>query len=362
MLGTARLALSFVLASSGGITVLAAQADAPAAPTPQTLAGLLKIPFEAPAVQVTLHSTHTEQGLRIQDISWESLDRERVPAFVIAPESGHAETGSRPRPAIICLHGSGGSRESMITPAFGPGFWTTYGAPKPHTRMLGWARELARRGYLVLALTQRGLDRRTPPINQQSNVLLVHSRTGMGAVLYEIRQAVTYLASRPDVEAARIGATGMSFGGITAFYTWVLDPRIAAAAPICGGVGSVDQFAATGSIGYHGTYWWIPNMLAAGDQAAFAANAAASRSGSAPKPLMLWAPTEDIGMPKSGVDVFRAQLQPIYEKAGRPNHLRIHQPPGEHAFTNEAFEAMATFFAEHFAPTPPTAQPAVPRP
>jgi dienelactone hydrolase len=360
MVGTARLALSLLLASSCSVTASAAQAGTPAAPTPRTLARLLKIPLEAPAVQVTIHSTRTEEGLQIQDISWESLDGERVPAFVIAADSGG--TGLTRRPAIICLHGSGGSRDSMVTPTFGPGSWTTHGAVKPHTRMLGWARELARRGYLVLALTQRGLDRRTPPINQQSNVLLVHSRTGMGAVLYEIRQAVTYLASRSDVDPARMGATGMSFGGITAFYTWVLDPRISAAAPICGGVGSVAQFAATGSIGYHGTYWWIPNMLAAGDQAAFAANAASSRSGSPRKPLMLWAPTEDIGMPKSAVDEFRAQLQPTYEKAGRPNHLRIHQPPGEHAFTSEAFEAMAAFFAEHFAPVPPPAKAVAPGP
>ena len=128
----------------------------------------------------------------------------------------------------------------MITKQFGPGEWTRPGRDQPHTRMLGWARELARRGFLTLAMTQRGLDRRGPPINTQANILLTRDRTAMGAVLYEIRQAITYLAGRPDVDPKRIGTTGMSFGGITAFYAWVLDDRVAASAPICGGVGSVD--------------------------------------------------------------------------------------------------------------------------
>ena len=97
------------------------------------------------------------------------------------------------------------------------------------------------------------------------------------------------------MDGSRIGATGMSFGGITSFYTWLLDDRVAATAPICGGVGSVDLFARLKHIGYHGTYWWIPGIIAAGDQARFAA-------AMAPRPLMLWAPTADIGMPREAVD------------------------------------------------------------
>ena len=179
-----------------------------------------------------------------------------------------------------------------------------------------------------------------PPINTQSNVLLPRGRTGMGAVLHEIRQAVTYLAGRPDVDPDRIGATGMSFGGITSFYLWVLDDRVAAAAPICGGVGSVDVFAREGRISYHGTYWWIPGMLAKGDQADFAAAIA-------PKPLMLWAPTEDIGMPKEAVDQFTAKVRPAYEQAGKPSAFVVHQQPGKHSFTMAAFDAMLAFFKKH---------------
>jgi dienelactone hydrolase len=301
----------------------------------KTFADLLKIPVENPRVKVTVQSAREEDGLVIEDVSWEALDGEVVPAFVIRP----AKTTGR-LPAIVCLHGSGGSRESETTREFGDGPWRTPGAAQDHTRFLGWARELARRGYLTLTLTQRGLGGRTPPINQQTNALLVRGRTGMGAVLYEIRQGLTYLEQRPDVDAARIGMTGLSFGGITTFYTWLLDGRVAAAAPICGGVGSIAVFIERGSIGYHGTYWWVAGMLEKGDQGDFAA-------AMAPHPLMVWAPTNDIGMPKEAVDEFARIARPAYERAGNSGALVIHQLPGEHAFTREAFDAMVKFFASH---------------
>lgn len=299
----------------------------------RTMSQLLKVAPEPPDVAVEVVERRIEDGLIVEDLAWTSLDGQRATAILIRPE------GAGRLPAVICLHGTGGSRESETTKAFGPGEWTRPGAAEPHRRMLGWARELARRGFVTLSLTQRGLDRRSPPdTNDQAKDLLVRGRTLMGAIVHEIRQAVTYLERRDDVDARRIGAAGMSFGGITSFYTWAVDSRIAAAASICGGVGSVDVLLREGRPSYHGFYWWIPDMLTRGDQAEFAAALA-------PRPLMLWAPRSDIGMPKAGVDRFAATVRPAYARAGAGQNLVIHQPEGEHEFTVEAFEAMAKFFA-----------------
>jgi dienelactone hydrolase len=321
----------FVLA---GVTV-GAEVGSDAAAARERFAALVRTPVAHPDVEVEVHGRIEGEGLRVEDVSWVSLDDERVRAFAVRPAAG-----SNRLPAIVCLHGSGGSRDSLVAAEFGHGSWTTPGRARPHTRLLGWARELARRGYLTLSITQRGLDSRTPPINQQANVMLSRGRTAMGAILHEIRQGITYLVSRSDVDLTRIGATGMSFGGITSFYAWLLDDRVAAAAPICGGVGSVDVFARTGQIGYHGTYWWIPEIVAEGDQARFAA-------AMAPRPLMLWAPTEDIGMPKEAVDAFVAAVAPAYERTGATGSFVVHQPPGKHTFSLEAFDAMERFFARH---------------
>jgi len=304
----------------------------------KVFADLLRIPVSSPAVSVTVRSTKEEEGLIIEDMSWESLDNEHPTALVIR------SVGTAKRfAAIVCLHGTGGSRESMCTPKFGIGEWTSARDKTPHKRLLGWARELSRRGYLILALTQRGLDNRTPETDDQAKDLLVHGRTLMGAIVYEIRQAVTYLQSRSDVDPGKIGMTGLSFGGITTFYTWLVDDRIAAAAPICGGVGSVDLFLRLGHRGYHGYYWWIPDMLTKGDQGDFAA-------AMAPRPFMLWAPLSDVGMPNEGVDRFLEVVRPAYAKSGAADTLVVHRPPGEHAFSLEAFEAMTSFFNSHLKP------------
>ena len=191
-------------------------------------------------------------------------------------------------------------------------------------------------------MTQRGLDRRLPDTESRDKELLVHGRNVMGTIIQEIRQAVTYLGQRPDVDPARIGATGISFGGITSFYTWLVDDRVAAAAPICGGIGSIEQFLAHGARTYHGIYWWIPGMLTKGDQGDFAA-------AMAPRPLMLWAPRQDIGMPNEGIDKFLEVVEPAYRQANAADRLVIHRPPGEHALTKESVDAARQFFDRVFS-------------
>lgn len=47
-------------------------------------------------------------------------------------------------------------------------------------------------------------------------------------------KAVDYLASRPDLDSKRIGATGRSGGGMTTFFLAALDDRIVASAPVSG--------------------------------------------------------------------------------------------------------------------------------
>jgi hypothetical protein len=50
--------------------------------------------------------------------------------------------------------------------------------------------------------------------------------------LLNARRAVDYLASRPDLDPKRIGATGRSGGGMTTFFLAALDERIKASAPV----------------------------------------------------------------------------------------------------------------------------------
>ncbi len=325
-------ALAVLLALFLGVAPIQAEKSPFASVSMKVFADLLKIPLEPPAVSATVQSTTVEEGLILEDVSWPSIDNDRVPAYVVRPANASGRL-----PVIVCLHGSSTNREVDIAPKYGYGEWTRYGSDRKGKTLFGWSRELSRRGYMTLAMTQRGLDKREPNTESRNKDLLVHGRNVMGTIIYEIRQAVTYLQQRPDADPARIGMTGISFGGITTFYTWLVDDRIAAAAPICGGVGSVQEFIEHGARTYHGIYWWIPDMLTKGDHGDFAA-------AMAPRPLMLWAPTSDIGMPNEGIDKFLQVVAPAYKQAGASDHLVVHRPPGEHALTVESVDAMNRFF------------------
>lgn len=122
----------------------------------RAFANILKIPLADPDVSVTVRGSKEEEGIVVQDITWESLDGQHPVAYVM-----YAARAAGRLPAILFGHGSSGSRESESAKTFGIGQWTNANG-KTTTRLLGAARELARRGYLVLSVTHRGLDSRLP--------------------------------------------------------------------------------------------------------------------------------------------------------------------------------------------------------
>ncbi len=52
--------------------------------------------------------------------------------------------------------------------------------------------------------------------------------------VWDIVILLDYLESRPDVDAARIGMTGLSLGGMHTWLTAALDDRVAVATPMIG--------------------------------------------------------------------------------------------------------------------------------
>jgi inosine-uridine nucleoside N-ribohydrolase/dienelactone hydrolase len=275
-------------------------------------------------------------GYTRQEVRWPTIFGQWATAYVCVPEGAKG----RKLPAVICLSGTGGDRIVLTRPDYGIGEYTSIGRPtpqQPHSRLIGWAAELARRGYVTLALTQRGLGDRGFNGDTQSKAALIQGFTMQGIHAHEIRQALTYLMGRDDVDPERVACTGMSFGGITTFYTTGADDRFAAAAPLCGGVGTLRHMLDVGTPGYHGVYWWVPRILQHFDQPEIVA-------AQAPRPYFIAAPLEDIGMPKEGVAELLEKAGPAYARAGRPDGLVAYRPHGEHGFTLEMFEETVKFF------------------
>jgi dienelactone hydrolase len=304
----------------------------------EELCQVLNIHPAPPGVQ-TVEGKEIEKfdGYTRQEVRWPTIFGQWVPAYVCVPDNAKGNK----LPAVICLSGTGGDRIVLTRPDYGIGPYVSLGrgdTPRPpHNRLIGWAAELARRGYVTLAMTQRGLGDRGFNGGDQSKAAIIKGFTMQGIHAHEIRQALSYLQTRDDVDPERIGCTGMSFGGITTFYTTGADDRFAAAAPLCGGVGTLRHMLEVGTPGYHGIYWWIPRILQHFDQPEIVA-------AQAPRPYFIAAPLEDIGMPKEGVAELLEKAGPAYKQAGRPDALIAYRPHGEHGFTLEMFEEMVKFF------------------
>jgi len=120
------------------------------------------------------------------------------------------------RPAVLALHPTSKLGKAIVA---GEG-------PLPNR---GYALELARRGYVVLAPDY-------PSFGESADYdfhLDQHASGTMAAVVNH-RRGVDLLVGRPEVDAARIGAIGHSLGGHNAIFLGVFDPRIKAVVSSCG--------------------------------------------------------------------------------------------------------------------------------
>jgi fermentation-respiration switch protein FrsA (DUF1100 family) len=91
-----------------------------------------------------------------------------------------------------------------------------------------YARILAEAGFATLAFDHRGFgESGGRPWHEDSQ-----------GKLADLRAAVSFLTSRPEVDAARIGIVGICLGGGYAVRAAAADPRVKAAAGIAGGYNS----------------------------------------------------------------------------------------------------------------------------
>jgi dienelactone hydrolase len=167
-------------------------------------------------LQARIRSREERDGLLWERVSFVSEPGQVVPALVIRP------IGPVHRlPAVVALHGLGGSKEGMA----------------------GLMEELARRGYLALAIDARWHGERGPGL-QAAMIRAYRSGHGHPYVfdtVADLFRTLDYLETRPDVDARRIGMIGVSMGGQETWIAAALDPRVRVAVPVIG----VNTFAWT---------------------------------------------------------------------------------------------------------------------
>jgi cephalosporin-C deacetylase-like acetyl esterase len=128
--------------------------------------------------------------------------------------------------------------------------------------------------------------------------------TPIGVEVWNAMRALDYLETRPEVDAKRIGMTGISGGGAATWFTAAVDERIAAVVPVCSTYTFGSQAAHWLSAGqcdciyYHNTF--LTDFPIVGALIA-------------PRPLLICSGQRDVDFPPDGYhEVFR-RVKGIYD-------------------------------------------------
>ena len=291
------------------------------------LLGLDEIPTK---VDFTADETQAEEDIRVTQLTYANSLGETVPGILMTP----LNSSSQKLPGVVCVPGTGGSAEKIAHQQF-------YLEENPPGMLIGWARALARRGFVTLAISPKGSVTRRPSIehwNLEGKLLTPYGRPQMGILVEETLRAARILAASEGIDPDKIGITGMSLGGNATWYAMAAAPWIRAGAPICGGLGRMASVIHQGDIERHSAYFFIPHMLRYFDHPEVVAACIP------PRPFMMVAPTQDEDMPREGVDELTQVVEPVYASLGHPERFKVYQPEGNHRFLPEYFEWMVEWF------------------
>jgi dienelactone hydrolase len=153
-------------------------------------------------------------GLAQFHFSFSTDAQNRVPGILLK-----SKNFSGPRPVVVALHGTGGSKANMIS----------------------LCRKLAERGFIAVAIDgpHHG-ERKSGKGQSDYNDAIVRAWRGSGEhpffydTVWDVMRLVDFLQTRADVDAQRIGLIGISKGGVETYLAAAADPRIAVTVPCIG--------------------------------------------------------------------------------------------------------------------------------
>jgi dienelactone hydrolase len=148
-----------------------------------------------------------------EKISFTGYAGTRVPAYLALPKNGRG-----PFPVVLLMDGVGGSKDRW----FQADSW-------PRGPLV--TDSLLAAGVAVLALDARFHGERAAENGFRPTRFSARptDREMIQQSIIEHRRALDYLGTRPEIDSTRIGALGLSMGGIMTFALTSMDPRIRAA-------------------------------------------------------------------------------------------------------------------------------------
>ena len=289
----------------------------------------------APALpQVTLMTTRREATYTLEHFTFVNGVGDTVYGYLILP-AGIAY----PAPAVLYHHEHGGKYALGKDAAI-------------NIRENGYAPGLALvdAGFVVMAIDAYGFGQREHqgPAGERERGgatelslfkrFLWEGKTLWGMMAHDDLSALAYLRSRPEVDAERIGAAGMSLGGSRTTWVGALDESVKAVAPISQ-MTRYRDFADAGDLSGHGIYYYVPGALTSGiDMEHIVAL-------TAPRPQLILTGDRDPLSPISGIHKVMEHARAVYRERGAEDNLELVLYEGVgHAYLPQMVEATVEFF------------------
>ena len=259
-----------------------------------------------------------------------------VPGVLLLPKniSGKA-------PAILWNHWHGGAYDLGKTALMEAKYTPAASGPT-----------LTARGYVVLAIDSycfgerngRGADALKGGAGEMSasKFNLWFGRTLWGMIVRDDLMALDYLCSRPEVDAKRIGVTGISMGATRTWWLMALDDRPKAGVAVCCLTRYRDLIESQ-ALKEHGIYYFVPGLLNHFDTEAVVACIA-------PRAFLSLAGGVDPGSPVPGIKKIESAAGPAWRLYDKGDDIRSVIYPGVgHVYSPEMWQEMLGWFDSRLA-------------
>lgn len=228
-----------------------------------------------------------------KDLTLEALDVQFEDSFYIPVYLYRPRESNGPLPAVLVCPGYGCSTHSSDTADI--------------------CIALAKHGMIAVSLDYDGGGERADRPDFETdinNVTAVAGLIGISNVGLRVMNNLAvlhYLKGRPDVDASRIGITGLCQGSIVTWFTAAVCEDFRAVAPLCGGTTyeavALDYCNRQG--GWSGTSPYVPGLLLETDMQFVAACIA-------PRPLLCQNNIVDLHWPYAGLESIRELCENVY--------------------------------------------------
>jgi hypothetical protein len=271
---------------------------------------------ERPDLNIRITGTIQKEGYRIEKLYYESLPGLYVPANLYIPDNIE-----EPRPAILYVCGHSPTQKVHYQP---------------------YPRKFAELGFvcLIIETIQFGEVRGHHHGCYYQGWFNWYSRgyNPGGVEAWNGIRGLDLLAERPEVDPEKLGVTGISGGGSQTWYIAAADPRIKAAAPVCG-ASTLKAHMAIRTVDGHCDCMMPINTYLIDFQDIGALIA--------PRPLLI-AQADGDGMNTiESIRELHDDIKKMYDLYGVPENIGLVETPGGHSYHKISRQEIHSFFLEH---------------